>query len=46
MLGEYLNQRRSLQPTFQPPPMVAKTIDYVQKFNCGTNTEALKSARA
>ncbi|GLC33329.1 hypothetical protein PLESTB_000345300 [Pleodorina starrii] len=45
ILSEYLRQRREEKPSFQPQPLVQKTLEYVQKFNCGTNPEAVQSMR-
>ncbi|KAG2441168.1 hypothetical protein HXX76_004020 [Chlamydomonas incerta] len=40
-----MRQRREEKPTFQPQPLVQKTLEYVQKFNCGTNPEAVQAMR-
>ncbi|GFR47313.1 hypothetical protein Agub_g9000 [Astrephomene gubernaculifera] len=45
ILSEYMRQRREEKPTFQPEPLVQKTLEYVQKFNCGTNPEAVQAMR-
>lgn len=45
ILGEYMRQRRETRPNFTPQPLVQKTQDYVQKFNCGTNQEAVQAMR-
>lgn len=45
ILTEYMRQRREEKPTFQPQPLVQKTLEYVQKFNCGTNPEAVQAMR-
>ncbi|KXZ47846.1 hypothetical protein GPECTOR_32g458 [Gonium pectorale] len=45
ILGEYMRQRREEKPTFQPQPLVQKTLEYVQKFNCGPNPEAVQAMR-
>ncbi|PNH08560.1 DNA-directed RNA polymerase II subunit RPB4 [Tetrabaena socialis] len=45
ILSEYMRQRREEKPTFQPQPLVQKTLEYVQKFNCGNNQEAVQAMR-
>ncbi|KAG2482607.1 hypothetical protein HYH03_018451 [Edaphochlamys debaryana] len=33
------------KPNFQPQPLVQKTLEYVEKFNCGNNPEAVQAMR-
>lgn len=45
MLSEYLKQRKETSASFVPPPLVAKTVEYVEKFNCGKNPAAVQNLR-
>ncbi len=45
MLSSHLMAKRERHPTYQPPPVMQRTIDYVGKFHGAKNEEAMKRIR-
>jgi DNA-directed RNA polymerase II subunit RPB4 len=45
LLSSHLSYKRERNPTYLPPPVMQRTIDYVGKFNGGKNEEALQQIR-
>lgn len=45
LLNGHINAKKQKNPAYEPPSVMQRTMDYVNKFACGKNEEVMREIR-